>query len=274
MKKNAENSSIETTAAIIGATTGATIGTVVAGPLGTIGGAAVGAALEKALVNLGNDIKARKLSKNENRRIGTVYSLAREKIKANLKAGKAVNDAYLSQSTSDRSDFDELTEEILFAAQRESEEKKIPYLSKLYANALFDKRVDQATAFQLIRIAEKLSFQQILILTTVGFFQIAGETIGKTPLKTTAYNTISDVRRMSIAVDTYSLYREGPLQSSSVVFDPPGITPANLSVRGLGALLYDLMELSTLPLENRIEDIVDYLTDGNYSRQIMPKNDA
>ncbi len=120
----------------------------------------------------------------------------------------------------------------------------------------------------------KLSFQQILILTTIGFFQIAGETIRNTPLKTTAYNMISDVRKMSIAVDIYSLYREGLLQSSSVVFDPPGITPANLSVRGLGALLYDLMELSSLPLENRIEDIVDYLTDGNYSKQIMLKNDV
>lgn len=269
MKKEINDTSIETSAAIIGATTGATIGTIVAGPFGTIGGTAVGVVLEKALAILGKDIRARKLSKNEDRRIGAAYSLAREKIKANLEAGKKVNEAYLYQTVSERSEFDELTEEVLFAAQRESEEKKIPYLSKLYANALFNNRVDPVTAFQLIKIAENLSFQQVLILTTIGFFQLAFSETGKSPLKSTSYHTISDVRRMSVAVDIYSLYRDGLLQSTSVIFDPPGITPANLSVRGIGALLYDLMELSSLPPEKCVEDIVDFLTDGNYQRDII-----
>ena len=129
---------LETGASIAGATVGSGIGVVIAGPAGAVGGAAIGAVVQNVIQWIGKEIKERQLSKREEQKIGTVYELAKEKISKNIEEGKAIrNDGFFSSNGDDRPSSEEITEEIMFAAQRESEEKKLPYLANLYANIFF-----------------------------------------------------------------------------------------------------------------------------------------
>ena len=244
------------------ATAGAVIGAVVAGPAGAVGGAAVGAVVQSAVQWIGNEIKNRHLAKSEEKKIGTVYELAWQKVNANLEAGKATrSDDFFTEKGEERSAATEITEEVFFAAQRESEEKKLPYLSNLYANILFDDTVDKPMAVQLLKIAEQLTFRQIQTLSILGGFQLATESTGYQPLKTEGYKAISGYKNISIATETFALYQQGLIQSKSAFFDPASIIPANLSLVGCGALLYNLMELSTLPFDSYSPEIIHFLSD-------------
>ena len=58
-------------------------------------------------------------------------------------------------------------EGIFFAAQRENEERKLPYLANLYANICFDDAISRPMANQLIKIAASISFRQLAIAKVV-----------------------------------------------------------------------------------------------------------
>ena len=250
-------------AAALGAAVGSGVGAVVAGPVGAVGGATLGALVQNAVQWIGKEIKDRQLSKREEKKIGTVYELAKIKIEENMKEGKTIrSDSFFSSNNGENSSAEEVTEEVLFAAQRESEEKKLPFLSNLYANIFFDTTVDKPMAFQLLRIAEQLTYRHIQIITIIGGMQLATESGGSTPLKKEAYKTISGYKNISIATDIFGLYRQGIIQSKSALFDPAGITPSDLSVGGCGALLFNLMELSKVPFDTTVLDVVHFLSDN------------
>ncbi len=259
------NTLLETGAAIAGAAAGSGIGVAIAGPAGAIGGAAIGAVVQNAIQWIGKEVKERQLSKREEKKIGTVYELAKEKISKNIEEGKAIrNDGFFSSNGDDRPSSEEITEEIMFAAQRESEEKKLPYLSNLYANIFFDETIDKPLAFQLIRMAEQMTYRQMQIISLIGGMQLAIQAInfpGDTPLKKEQYTSVSGYTNISIATDIFALYREGILQSKSAILDPAGITPANLSVGGCGALLFNMMELTSIPFDGSTPNIVLFLMD-------------
>ena len=256
-----KNSLLDAGAAAAGAAVGSNIGVVVAGPAGAIGGATLGALAQSAVQWIGKEIKDRQLSKREERKIGTVYELAQQIIAEKLKEGKEIrNDDFFTQKEENRSSAEEITEEAFFAAQRESEEKKLPYLSYLYANIFFDETVDKHMAVQLFRMAERLTYRQFQILTMLGGIQLTIESTGFQPLKVDTFKTISGFKDISIATDIFGLYREGIIQSKSAVLDPAGITPADLHVGGCGALLYNLMELNKAPFESSTSDIIQLLS--------------
>ena len=113
---------------IASAVVGAGIGAAVAGPIGAVGGALAGKLIEKTFESIGIEIKERHLSKIESRKIGNVYYVAQAKIQDNLDKGIPLRqDSFYQETTSDRSSAEEILEGTIFAAQRESEEKKLPY---------------------------------------------------------------------------------------------------------------------------------------------------
>lgn len=220
-----------------GAATGAGIGVLVAGPVGAIGGAIAGTAIEKVIQVIGTEIKERCLSKSENRKIGTVYEKAKEKINDALKSGKKLReDDFFDASIDGRSSSEEILEGTLFAAQRESEEKKLPYLANLYANINFDKTIDRAMANQLIKVAEDLTYRQLVILYIIGAYQT--HTIWAPERRKTAFRGISSYQNISIASEIFDLYRKSLLFSKDAMLDAAGINPSILEISGIGALLY------------------------------------
>lgn len=241
---------------------GAVIGGAVAGPLGIVSGAMAGTAIENIAKRIGKEIKERLLSKSEVRKIDTVYTAACKKISEKINSGCNLrNDDFFAETDKDRSTAEEIFEGTLFAAQRESEEKKIKYYARLYANIAFDNTISRPMANQLIKIAEQLTYRQIVILNVIGWHQM----LQKTNLfKDTAYASVSGLANVTIASEIFELYRMSLLSSRNVIFDSAGITPSALSVSGYGALLFQLMELVRLEPDEGLpllmSEIILYLT--------------
>lgn len=121
-----------------GAAIGGIIGTAIVGPVGSVLGALAGTGLEKAFAWVGKEIKERCLSTSENRKIGTVYELAK-KDRENLKAGKHLRkDEFMECEAQDRPAYEELLESTLFAAQRECEERKLKYIANMQIQMKID----------------------------------------------------------------------------------------------------------------------------------------
>lgn len=246
--------------AIASAAVGAGIGAVVAGPAGVIGGALAGKAIENVFVVIGNEIKERHLSKTENRKIGDVYSAARLKIQNKLENGIPLRkDSFYEKTDTDRSSAEEILEGTIFAAQRENEEKKLPYLANLYANINFDETISRPMANQLIKIASDITYRQIIIIAVIGKYQ-TGQ-ICSPSLSQEKFTGIQGYENISVASEIYDLYRRSLIFSQNVILDAAGFTPSLLTVGGVGALLFKLMELSSTPLDEIAQPVIDLLSD-------------
>ena len=247
---------------VAGALAGAGIGAVIAGPVGIAGGAIAGTAIEKIFQRIGKEIQEKVLSKAESRKVGTVYSCAREKIESNLNSGKTLrSDDFFLKKINDRSSSEEILEGTIFAAQREHEEKKLPYLANLYANINFDSTINRQMANQLIKVASDITYRQLVILYIIGAYQSHPQLVPKR--RDTMFNGIRGYEKISIASEIYDLYRRSLVFSKNVILDTSGFTPSLLEISGNGALIYNLMELSTMHFDKIADEIVDFLSDNS-----------
>ena len=244
---------------VIGTLAGAGIGAAVAGPPGVIGGALAGKTIEKLFEVIGNEIREKCLSKNE--RIGEVCLLAQKKIQDNLEKGHLLRDDSFYEGTDvDRSSAEEILEGTIFAAQRENEEKKLLYLANLYANINFDKIISRSMANQLIKIASDITYRQVIIMAIIGKYQLG--IVSEPKLRTTDFAGLKGYENVSIAAEIYDLYRRNLIFSKNAIIDSVGFTPSLLTVGGIGALLYNLMELSSVSLDDEIaKSIITMLSD-------------
>ena len=245
---------------IASAAVGAGIGGIVAGPAGTMCGAFAGKVIEKVFIAIGDEIKARHLSRVESKKIGDVYLAAQIKIQDKLSSGVPLrNDSFYEETCTDRSSAEEILEGIIFAAQRENEEKKLLYLANLYANINFDKRISRSMANQLIKIASDISYRQLVIISVIGKYQIGQ--ISSPMLKSEEFTEIHGYENISIASEIYDLYRRSLLFSKNVILDTVGFTPSLLTINGMGSLLFELMELSSIKLDEDAKPVMDLLSD-------------
>ena len=249
---------IESGSEITGATTGAVIGGVVAGPAGAMLGIAGGKAVEKVFSKLGSEIKNRVLSKRENNKIGATATYALEKIDENIKSGKKLrDDGFFENDDTNRSTADEIVEGIMFSAQREHEEKKLKYYGNLVANIAFDKTISREQANQLINISKRLTYRQLKLINLFAINQQLPIQI----LRKEDYTNggVSGCTLISVLQDTLELYNIGLVGGNgSVILEMPYIAPADIRVQGMGAMLYNLMELSKMPY-TELEDLIEVL---------------
>ena len=235
------------------------LGAAVAGPIGAIGGAVVGTVAEDVFIWAAEEIEKRCFSYSEGKRIKTVYELAEEKISRKLYDGKVLrSEGFYHDSIDDRSSAKEILEGVLLASQRENEEKKLTYLANLYTNINFDETVSRPMANQLIKIASTVSFRQLIILSIIGKNQFG--TLGVS-LRDNAFRGYIKRNDMSIAAEIFDLYRMSLIVSSSPIYDASSFTPSHLVMNGMGELIYDLMELNTMPKDETMNTIVTFLTD-------------
>lgn len=236
-----------------GSTVGALIGGVVAGPAGIVLGSISGTVVEKIMVTCGEEIEKRVLSKREAKKVGTAYLLAQEYIKEKLDQNQKLrDDNFFDAQADERSSAEEILEGTIFAAQREYEERKIVYLAKMYANILFCSDISRPMAGYLIKLAEQVTYRQIVILHAIGSSQMSAKPI---QMKDAAYSPVEGINNVAIATEIFELYRMSLLSSKNVLFSPAGIVPSKLSVTGYGAHLFNLMELYKLESREK-EDLV------------------
>ncbi len=162
---------IESGSAVGGALTGAAL-TFVAGPL--IGGP-LGALAGRAFRRVGLELHERLLGPRQRERAGAAFAWAAEEIHARLETGETLReDGFFGDETSVRPPSDEVLEGALVVAAESYEERKVPYLGRLYASLAFRSEIDPAEAHVFIRLAGRLSYRQLTILA---FFDERAETI-------------------------------------------------------------------------------------------------
>ncbi len=160
---------IETGSEISGSAAGAALGLLVAGPPGAIGGAVAAPLITRALAWVATEIRERLTGPREAVRVGAVLSYAVEDIQRRLDAGQqARDDSFLDDYEHSRSAAKELAEGVVFAAQRSYEERKLPFLGRLYSSIAFDEAIDQHEANTLLRLLDEASYHQILLLQAIG----------------------------------------------------------------------------------------------------------
>lgn len=247
-----------------GAAIGGIIGTAIAGPAGSVLGALVGTGLEKAFTWAGKEIRERCLSTSENQKIGTVYELAKNKIEENLKAGKHLRtDEFMECESQSRPAYEELLESTLFAAQRECEEKKLKYIANLYANINFEipqrwgMNIDSQAANKLMKIVSELSYREIAILAVIGRYQNGSLT--KPPRRENIFHNINQQKNY-IASEVFDLYCRGLVYSDEIILYAGAMNPQKLNLNGYGAALFNLMELSTMPEDNVVDDVISFMS--------------
>jgi hypothetical protein len=138
---------------------------------GPIGGA-VGAAaplVNRGLLRAVREFRERVLGQREAFRVLTVAQCAKAKYEKNIMEGKQLrsDDFFLEDEATGRSSADEIIEGTFLAAQREHEERKVPYYANLVANLPFEPAVDRYTANLLLRTAQELSYRQLCLLALV-----------------------------------------------------------------------------------------------------------
>lgn len=116
-------------------------------------------------------------------------------------------------------------------------------------------------ANQLIKTASDITYRQLVILHVIGAYQSHPQLVPKRRDK--AFNGIRGYEKISIASEIYDLYRHSLVFSKNVILDTSGFTPSLLQISGNGALIYNLMELSTMHFDEIAKEIVDFLSDNS-----------
>lgn len=232
---------IETGSEIVGGLGGAAIGLLIAGPGGALAGAVGGPLLTKTIKRIGSEIQNRVLGKREEIRVGATLSYALAKIKDNLDKGKTLREDGFFNNETNRSDADEILEGTLLSAQKEYEEKKIPFMANLFANIAFNPNIDKGNANHLIKLANTLSYRQLCLINIF-------TNKSNFPLRSTDYtaNPTVLIPVISILHEIFELYTVGLINCESVIFGLTNINPSKMKVEGAGEGLYVLMELNSI----------------------------
>jgi len=234
---------------IVGAATGGVIGFFAGGPVGAAFGGAGGVIVAKGLSKLGREVKQRLLGKREEIRIGATISYAIIRIQEKLSSGCSLrDDSFFNNEINNRSVADEIYEGVILSAQREHEEKKLLYYGNLLANIAFNKEIDRSFANQLIQLSDSLSYRQLCLLDI--FFR--SSKTKSVILRESNYRSVKIAKELiPVIYEILGLYNRNLIVDPKVhVFGLTDVNPAGLDVHGLGILLYDMMELSTIPNED------------------------
>jgi hypothetical protein len=137
--------------------------TLVAGPFV---GSASGEAVARVLIRVGAEIERRLLAPRQEKRIARAYAAAAEGIRAQLEQGAEVrSDGFFDPTEPGaESPADELLEGVLRTAADEWEQRKVTYIGRIFATLSFDASISAADASYLLKLAERLTYQQVVLL--------------------------------------------------------------------------------------------------------------
>ncbi|MEZ7499603.1 hypothetical protein QO200_12750 [Flavobacterium sp. Arc3] len=172
---------IENGAGIIGSVSSTALGFLVAGPVGGFVGAAVSSPITSILKRLGSEVSDQIMAPREKTRVSATYLKSAIMIKERLDAGEEPRkDGFFDFKDNDRPSAETVLEGMLQKAKNEHEEKKLEYYSAFLTNITFDDSIDFQKSITLIKIIDRLSYQQLCILSYISDLnQINFENWGK-----------------------------------------------------------------------------------------------
>ena len=225
---------------------GTATGFLLGGPEGALVGGAVSSSAAVALRWLGSEMSSRLLGPREQQRIGYVYALAASEISERIEGGAEVRQDGFFDLDDGRSDATEVWESVLMKSQREPEEMKLPYMAHLLSNLAFDSGISVNMAHQLTKAAEALTYRQLCILKlTTDKDRFA--------LRLEDYRGHGDFSRelLQVLYEYLDLYHRGFVNfGGEVAFGPSDVKPGSTVVQGLGAELFNMMQLREIPIDD------------------------
>lgn len=234
---------------IAGGAVGGALGFLAGGPAeAAMLGAGVVAAI-KTLTHIGIEVSDRLLGPREKVRIGGVLAVAAAEISQRINNGdKLREDGFFVQNRRGRSDADEVAESILLKSQREPEEKKIVYMGYLFASVAFDNGISAEIAHQISKAAEQLTYRQLCIMRLS-----VAKNVFKLREEDYRGQDIFPRELYQVLYECIGLYNCGLINmGGEVAFGPTDVKPGKMTIQGLGADIYNLMKLRTIPNEDLI----------------------
>ena len=217
------------------------------GPEAIAIGGTVGRGIQIALGKVGGEISSRQLGPREEKRVGATLIIAAEEINRRLKNGEALRgDDFFDEKQTGRSDAAEVAENVLLKAQREPEEKKIPYMGHLLSSIAFDPQISAQMAHQLAKIAEQLTYRQLCILRL-------SEVKDEFGLRDHDYSNHGPPERdlYQVLYECAELYNKEYINfRSDMDYGIANVIPGRMTLQGIGADLYNLMKLRLIPKQD------------------------
>ena len=238
--------------------------------LATIFGAG-GKALEIGFRMIGNEISERMIGPREKIRAGAAISFAMMGIRKRLENGESLReDGFFDKNHTKRSDCDEVLENVVLKAQREPEEKKIPYISSIYENTAFEAEISANLSHKIIKSAEQLTYQHLCILSMVGRREKDEDALRDLQLNPQLGHPLELSKLLH---DCFELVTSGYIQGG-LVFTFSGrlpqyetLNPNSMLLENIGAAIFNLMSLQDIP----DEDITPIATLLGWEKKILPE---
>ncbi|MFT3828408.1 MAG: hypothetical protein QM691_01750 [Opitutaceae bacterium] len=247
---------VETAAEMSGGVLGAAVGVSLAGPAGAIAGGAVGPLIAKCLNALGQEVHSRMLGPREIHRIDVTLRTADKLIGDRISQGENVRtDGFFDSLNGNRSAGEEVGEGVLRAAQKEYEERKIPFLAALIASISFDTNVGREQANMLIRLFERLSYRQVRLLAFFGRLEelqipvLNGDRMFQNPPPQLPWDVSEEFGEL-ISLDLLSR-KENTMEM--MIYFHVHMYPLTLK----GRKIFDLATLKTMP-PSELKDLTDF----------------
>ena len=199
------------------------------------------------------------------KRIKDVSQYALNGIKRRLENGEKLRDDGFFKRTIDRSYAEEALESVLLKVRDEPQEKKIPYIGRLFENGCFDSSIDSGTLHFLCKESENLTYQQLCIIKIANEKNEKEYSLRKTSLPGASrleLSTIQEIRHnlasevFSILLETIALGGKGyimydcvwtPQLESDVI---KLLSPDTIEPLPTGEMIYQYMNLKSIPKED------------------------
>lgn len=208
-----------------------------------------GAVAAAALRHVGEEASERLLGPREKVRLGAALALASERIGERSKRGEPLrSDGFFLPNPDRRSDAEEVAESVLLKAQREPEEKKIPYMANFLAAVAFDPQISASMAHQITTIAEQLTYRQLAILKLAAVKQPLA-------LRDSDYHEQGSFPKelYQVLYECFDLYQRGLINfGGTAALGLTEVRPAAMTVQGLGVDIFNLMLLNDVPIDDII----------------------
>jgi hypothetical protein len=241
-------------AEIAGSVSGAAAGLLAAGAGGALAGAAGGPLITRLLGWAGREVRSRLISQREEIRAGGALAFATVEIRRRLDQGATLrDDGFFEEEISPgRTAAQEILEGVLLTAERSPEEKKVPYLGRLYSGVAFDSEIDPAGANFLVKVGDELSWIQFEVLHVIaqnfeGALQLRESMFppGEQPA-----NLVGLAHQMfDLARRGFLLQKRPDQQNSELILDAPQIAPRHLKIQGFGFHFWRLAGLCDIPVK-------------------------
>lgn len=219
--------------------------TLAGGPVAVLGGAALGVVFKHAVVAVASRLHGRAAE-----RAGAAAILIEDR--ARQSKARLRDDGFFDPDGQHRPPAEELLEGVLMKAAEAYEERKVPLLANFYAGVAERSEVSPGDANRLLRIAERLSFRQLVALAVFGddryFRRLArasttraeGQTCVSASLEG-EIEELAEVGLLGVRVEGKGPFRVGEVYGSQAPISQKEL--GTLKLLPLGRLLHDLMQL-------------------------------